>query len=317
MAVPSTPAADSPPLPHAPRPALVVVAAYLALTLVPLALAPGAAGYLAAHAAALLVALALARRAHVRRAPATPLAALAADWLPLALVPLLYAELPSVMAGLGGGAARGYHDAAVIAWDARLFGALSRDLARWAPSRALSEALHACYLSYYAIIYVPPALLWLRARHDPTSRRAFAETVLGVTLAFVACFAAFALFPVQGPWYEWPAPAAVPDGPVRGVVQRILHAGSSRGTAFPSSHVAVSTAQALLALRHQRPVGVVTALLAAGLAAGAVYGGFHYALDAAVGAVVGALVVLATGPLARALAPVGARQETVRGEPAR
>ena len=285
-----------PPLPASPRPALAVTLAYLAATLVPLLAAPGARAFLAAHVAALLLAAAL-----VRRARAGALASLVADWLPLALVPLLYAELPSVMAGLGGGAARGYHDAAVIAWDARLFGALSRDLARWAPSRALSEALHACYLSYYAIIYVPPALLWLRARHDPPSRRAFAETALGVTLAFVACFAAFALFPVQGPWYEWPAPAAVPDGPVRGVVQRILHAGSSRGTAFPSSHVAVSTAQALLALTHQRPVGVVTALLAAGLATGAVYGGFHYALDAAVGAVVGALVVLATRPLGRAL----------------
>jgi membrane-associated phospholipid phosphatase len=121
--------------------------------------------------------------------------------------------------------------------------------------------------------------------------------MLGVTLAFAACFATFALFPVQGPWYEWPPPDAVPDGPVRDTVQRILRAGSSRGTAFPSSHVAVSTAQALLALRHQRAAGVVTALLAAGLAAGAVYGGFHYAIDVAAGALVGALVFA----LARAL----------------
>jgi membrane-associated phospholipid phosphatase len=249
----------------------------------------------------------------VRRPPAEHgLAALAADWLPLALVPLLYAELPAVMAGVAGGAVRAYHDAAVIAWDARLFGTLSRDLPRRAPSRALSELLHACYLSYYAIIYAPPALLWLRARrgaasdHAATDRatteRAFGETMLGVTLAFAACFATFALLPVQGPWYEWPPPEGVPAGPVRETVQRILHAGSSRGTAFPSSHVAVSTAQALLALRHQRAVGVVVALLALGLAAGAVYGGFHYAVDAAVGAVVGALAAGATPWLWRALA---------------
>jgi membrane-associated phospholipid phosphatase len=96
----------------------------------------------------------------------------------------------------------------------------------------------------------------------------------------------------------------VPGGPVRDLVQRILHAGSSRGTAFPSSHVAVATAQALLALRHQRAVGVVVALLAAGLAAGAVYGGLHYAIDAAVGALVGVAAawtaVLALRRLARA-----------------
>jgi membrane-associated phospholipid phosphatase len=269
---------------------------------------PHAAAYLAAHLAALAAGVALARAA--RGADDRSVAALAADWLPLALVPLFYAELPAVMAGVAGGGSApvAYHDAAVIAWDARLFGTLSRDLARRLPSRALSELLHACYLSYYAIIYAPPALLWLRARRDAReregARRAFAETALGVTLAFVACFATFALYPVQGPWYEWPAPDAVPGGPVRDLVQRILHAGSSRGTAFPSSHVAVATAQALLALRHQRAVGVVVALLAAGLAAGAVYGGLHYAIDAAVGALVGVAAawtaVLALRRLARA-----------------
>lgn len=263
---------------------------------------PHAAALLGAHLAALGVGLALRRARHGA-------AALVADWLPLALVPLLYAELPAVMAGLVGatsGAPRRYHDAAVIAWDARLFGTLSRDLARRAPWRALSELLHACYLSYYAIIYVPPALLWLRGRRHGAgdagdARRAFAETTLGVTLAFVACFATFALYPVQGPWYEWPAPDGIPGGPVRDLVQGILHAGSSRGTAFPSSHVAVATVQALLAWRHQRAVGLVVALLAAGLAAGAVYGGLHYAIDAVAGTLVGVGVAAAARPVCRAL----------------
>jgi membrane-associated phospholipid phosphatase len=291
-----------PPQPHAAarraarRPANVVALAYLALTALPLAAAalrgsaPHAVGFLAAHLAALAAGVAV-----TRAAPAAPLREWLADWLPLLLVPLLYAELPAVTDGLAGGASATFRDTTVIRWDAALFGTLSRDVAARAPWPALSELLHLCYLSYYAIIYVPPALLWLR-RGAAGRDDAFAESVLGVTLAFAACFAAFALFPVQGPWYEWPAPAAVPDGPVRAVVEQILRAGSSRGTAFPSSHVAVATAQALLALVHQRGVGAVTAALAAGLAVGAVYGGFHYAIDVAAGAAVGgAAAALAAG----------------------
>jgi membrane-associated phospholipid phosphatase len=210
-----------------------------------------------------------------------------AAWLPLLAVPACYAALPAVAAGLGRVA---LHDARVIGWELALFGAspvlgLS---ARW-PSRALSELLHAGYLSYYLLIYAPPAWLWWRAarRPDDGAARAFAAAVFTVWLTFACCYAAFAWFPVQGPWYEWPAPATVPDGPVRRAVHALLHAGSSRGTAFPSSHVAVSVAHtvalARVAPRLAAPAAVATALLAIG----AVYGGFHYGVDVVAGALVG------------------------------
>jgi membrane-associated phospholipid phosphatase len=121
-----------------------------------------------------------------------------------------------------------------------------------------------------------------------------------VLLAFVACYAVFLPFPVQGPWYTWPHPPAVPDGPVRDLVQRLLTAGSSRGTAFPSSHVAVSVAQTLalarVAPRLAPPAAVATVLLAAG----AMYGGFHYGVDVAAGAALGGVVGLAGPRLLRA-----------------
>jgi membrane-associated phospholipid phosphatase len=69
------------------------------------------------------------------------------------------------------------------------------------------------------------------------------------------------------------------------LVHRILHAGSSIGTAFPSSHVAISTTALLQALRYDRFVSVVLLVLVPSLALGAVYGGFHYAIDAVCGAV--------------------------------
>jgi membrane-associated phospholipid phosphatase len=185
------------------------------------------------------------------------------------------------------------HDARVLAWERAVFGPASpaAALARRWPHRWLSELLHLGYLSYYLVIYLPPLALWARGR-----RPAFAASAFTVLLAFVACYAVFVPFPVQGPWYTWPHPAAVPDGPARAAVERLLAAGSSRGTAFPSSHVAVSVAQTLalgrVAPRLAAPAAVASVLLAVGT----MYGGFHYGVDVVAGVGVGC-VVGAGGPL--------------------
>src|SRR5207244_2602546 len=101
--------------------------------------------------------------------------------------------------------------------------------------------------------------LYLRGRREP-----FARTMLALTLVYGVCFSAYLFFPVDGPRFLFGA-AAAPDGPVRAFVLRLLAAGSSRGTAFPSSHVAASVVAAACALQWQRPVGIVVAVLAAGL----------------------------------------------------
>ena len=229
---------------------------------------------------------------------------IAADWAPLALVPFLYAELPMLMQGVPGGVK--YHDAFVSGLEARLFGA--EPAYAWAgawPWLPLSELLHACYFSYYPLIYAPPLLVyldsWRRNRSaGEASWRAFDETVLAVVLAFAACFVVFIVFPVQGPRYLG-VPAGVPDGPARRLVLKVLQGASSRGAAFPSSHVSVAVAQAWMAMRFQPKVGRWICLLSLGLACGAVYGGFHYALDAFVGAAVGGVAAVCAGPLRRRL----------------
>lgn len=210
-------------------------------------------------------------------------------WLPLAAIPLLYAELPYLIATVG---AR-FGDEIVQRWEVAVWsGQPARTLAGAAPWTLLSEALHLAYLSYYALIYVPLGWLWWRAAQErPT--RAFSEAALGVVATFVACFAIFVMFPVQGPRYLWPAPEGIPDGPMRATVRAILERGSSRGAAFPSSHMAVAFVQALMAFRWRVPGRLLIAALTAGLGAGAVYGGFHYAVDMAAGAVLGGTVFLA------------------------
>jgi membrane-associated phospholipid phosphatase len=172
-------------------------------------------------------------------------------------------------------------DATVVGWERALFA--GQPAAEWAahwPSRALSEALHLAYLSYYPIIFSVPVALYL------TSRRAeFSEATFVLMFTFVLCFLSYIVFPVAGPRYLQTPDA--PEGPVRSTVVWLLETRSSRGTAFPSSHVAVALTQSILAIRYFSAKGLVVALFSVGLMVGAVYGGFHYAVDVLAGVVLG------------------------------
>jgi membrane-associated phospholipid phosphatase len=208
-------------------------------------------------------------------------------WTPLLALLFLYSELPMLIRATGHGQ---FYDFTVISWETAMFG--GQPAIQWAlaaPWRPLSELLHAAYLSYYGLIAVVPLVLWF------TRRKAdFTEGVFVLMLTFVTCFVCYLAFPVEGPRYLWPGTA--PEGPVRSFTLWLLDARSSRGTAFPSSHVAVATTQSILAWRYFRWRGLPVSALSAGLALGAVYGGFHYAVDVVAGVVLG--VVICQGGLA-------------------
>ena len=217
------------------------------------------------------------------------------DWYPVALIPALYGELALLNVAVHGGS---YFDAIVLGWEEAVFGGQpSRELAAAAPRLWLSELLHGGYLSYYFIIYVPPLLLYLGGR-----REAFRRAVFALMFAFFLHYIFFIYFPVQGPRYLFPAPGGVlAEGPLYQLTHRLLEAGSSQGAAFPSSHVGVSVAQTLMALRFQRRLVPLLAILTGLLAVGAVYGGFHYAIDASCGVLLGILAVLLAPRMWRAL----------------
>ena len=202
----------------------------------------------------------------------------ALDWLTLTIGPFMYVELRWIIAGLG----QPHRDAVVVAWERTLFPSNpSATLAPHFPVAAVSELLHLAYATYYLLVYVPPIVLYARGQRD-----AFVSTVLALTIVYGICFVTYALFPVDGPRYLV-GPAAAPDGPIRAFVLTLLDRGSSRGTAFPSSHVAASVVAALCALRFQRRLGVGIATVTVALTVATVYGGFHYAVDAAVGLLLG------------------------------
>lgn len=272
----------------------VLAVAYLAAVSIPMTQYAHATGHwlpFAAHAIALVLGVAILSSAQPALRPLR-------DWLPLVLGPFLYVELRWLIEGVG----RPHADAVVQRWESAFFPA--QPAATWAtdlPVRWLSEALHLAYASYYLLVYVPPAILYVRGR-----RECFARTLLALTVVYGACFVTYLVFPVDGPRFL-SGPAAAPEGPVRTFVLALLQAGSSRGTAFPSSHVAASVVASLSALSCQPRVGVVVSVLTLGLAAATVYGGFHYAVDALAGVAVGLVAWLVARTLWRALSTPGAQ----------
>jgi membrane-associated phospholipid phosphatase len=107
---------------------------------------------------------------------------------------------------------------------------------------------------------------------------------------------------VQGPRYLFAAPSGeVSRGFFYNLAHRLLETGSSRGAAFPSSHVGVSFAQSAFAFVTAPRIAIVLVVLSASLALGAVYGGFHYATDALCGLIYGLLLFAIAPRVARLL----------------
>lgn len=238
----------------------------------------GATAILAAYA--LLAAVAVAAPA-LRRRGGVP--GFLAEFYPLLAAVGLYSAV-----GLINRAAGVSHDGAVQGWEHALFGGQpSREWIRAAPWAWLSWVLHAGYLSYYFILAGAPLGLWR------SGRRAGARRVtLAMMATFYICYAAFLLFPVAGPRYLFPLAAnAASDTAIARFMQQLLDNGAAWGTAFPSSHVAVSLVAAGVTVREWRPLGAVLLVAASLLTLGTVYGQFHYAVDAVAGAGLAAAVV--------------------------
>ncbi|MYK92692.1 hypothetical protein F4009_01585 [Candidatus Poribacteria bacterium] len=154
------------------------------------------------------------------------------DWYPLSTIALFYFEIKKLTQMVF----QRYFDETVIRWQKRVFkGMPCLELSDRFPSIILSEILHLCYFSYYVMTVFLAAWLYFSGRIGP-----FQETVFAETLAFNLSLLCYPFLPTTGPRYLFEKI----QGPLsEGFCFRLAHLavsrGSSKGTAFPSSHISL------------------------------------------------------------------------------
>ena len=205
------------------------------------------------------------------------------DWYPLSTIALFYFEIKKLTQMVF----QRYFDETVIYWEKRVFkGMPCLELSDRFPSIILSEILHLCYFSYYVMTVFLAAWLYFSGRIGP-----FQETVFAETLAFNLSLLCYPFLPTTGPRYLFEKI----QGPLsEGFCFRLAHLavsrGSSKGTAFPSSHISLSVTVLLCALRYDSTAFLMLLPMCVGLTLGTVYGRFHYVIDAVAGAILAGIV---------------------------
>lgn len=214
------------------------------------------------------------------------------ELFPLALLGALYPAI-DILNGFG---AVTVHDQVVRGWELAIFGSqVSRTWWQSSPSAPWSVVLHAAYFAYYPIIAAPPITFLLQGRIGEARR-----AVRWILAAFLVCYPVFLLFPVAGPYYEFPRPDRwFVDNWAARLVYGTLARGSAYGAAFPSSHVAATLVATAAAFRGSRRLGWTLLLPAGLLTVGVVYCQMHYAVDALAGILVGVLIVVGWRALER------------------
>ncbi len=175
----------------------------------------------------------------------------------------------------------GSFDNYIVALDQHVFGTHLHAI--WMPAMPylwLSELMYFMYFAYYALIFLPPIVVAVQGR-----RAAVRDMAFRLMVTYVGCYLIYITFPVLGPRLAMEAYAGPhTDGLFYQIVHGALEVGDSRGTAFPSSHVAGGVTIAYLAWRwFSRPVALLMSLEATGILLSTVYTQSHYAIDAVAG----------------------------------
>jgi membrane-associated phospholipid phosphatase len=182
------------------------------------------------------------------------------------------------------------HDPLIQRWEAALFG--GQPSYQWwqtHPSGLWSTILHGAYFSFYAILLAPTVYFVARRKSGDAQR-----ATLWIFMAMALSYVCFVLFPVAGPYYEFPRPTGPQvENAMARLVYTTLAAGSAYGAAFPSSHVAAAWVSTAAAWAGSRRLGALLAVPTALLTVGVVYTQMHYAIDALAGGVLGSAVVTA------------------------
>ncbi len=157
-------------------------------------------------------------------------------------------------------------------------------LARFA-SPLVTEVLEIGYFSYFVMLATVAGVLYRRADKAP-----FAGVMAASVLSYMLCYVVFIAFPTEGPAHTLRHLRSVPlTGGLFHWLVGLTQRGGVHGNAFPSAHVAGSTAPLFFAWRHVPKLARWLTPLVVLLCIGAVYDRYHYASDIFAGILVGAL----------------------------
>jgi membrane-associated phospholipid phosphatase len=163
-------------------------------------------------------------------------------------------------------------------------------------NQVLGEYLSLSYILFYLVIAFGYLIPYLFA-----SRYSFDQITNGLLLTYLVCLTLYPIFPTKGPFWTYPRPDGHDVGFVFGpLAQYLVGHNSAIGTAFPSSHCAITTVVQILTLIYYRPLGFVFLSFCPAILVATVWLGYHYLVDSIVGFLIGcmcAAVVIGFGRL--------------------
>ncbi|MBW6516731.1 MAG: phosphatase PAP2 family protein [Candidatus Cloacimonetes bacterium] len=140
----------------------------------------------------------------------------------------------------------------------------------------LSELLYFSYFSYYLVVPGIAFLLYF------TKREFFERYVFTLSFVFYLCYLTYSFLPVAGGKYINGIQELITTyegGPFQHIMAFIYRMSDHTGSAFPSSHVAITIVVNIAALQYFRKIGYWLLPLSLLLSISTIYCHYHYFID--------------------------------------
>ncbi len=205
-------------------------------------------------------------------------------WYPMALFTFFYQEIRYLVHIIF----PGWFDGWINQVELKFFGEYPTIWLERVVSIPLNEYMMFAYFSYYFLMPVLGAALWVQKRI-----KEFDQFLLICAVTFYISYLGFIFMPVEGPRY---ALSHIHNLKLVGIIftplaQYVIKIAGLHGGCMPSSHVAVAFVVMIYAIRYTRILAWVLTPMVLSLFVATVYGRFHYFLDVVAGILVGLLAL--------------------------
>lgn len=179
-----------------------------------------------------------------------------------------------------------WQDAKLIAFDHWLTGVHPSIWLEQFATPARNEFMQFAYLTYFVYLLVLGGILYYRE-----DWRGYWSVMTYSAVGYAIGYLVAIFFPIESPWFAMAGSwhGELHGGPFTAVINFIEHYGRVRGAAFPSEHVAGSSAALWGAWQHRRWLFWVTLPLVLCMCVSTVWGRYHYVADIFAGMVTGTL----------------------------